>query len=87
MAEKDHSFEREMVIQRIRNPQDDSQYVDIAITTKLTVQTGSGPTFMRNVYNFNTYQLFSGEQSKPFPVKTADDLKAAAHDFAAAHPD
>jgi menaquinone-dependent protoporphyrinogen IX oxidase len=31
------SFKRRMVIQRVRNPQDDSQWVDIAITTAIII--------------------------------------------------
>lgn len=81
-------LKRKMVIQRVRNPQDSTQFVDIAITVEIGVQTGSGNSFQRNRYSFATLQLGDeNERSNVFEASSVDDVKAAADQFFAEHPD
>ena len=82
------TFVRTMVIQRVRNRDDRSQWVDIALTIKETSHTGQGVTFQRNVRTYSSHLLYDqSEQSAPFEVKSKADLDAAIEAFAAAHPD
>jgi hypothetical protein len=94
--------EREMQIQRIRNPDDPSQFVDIASTNKYTVQEGTGATFKRSLVTLQTGELaaamiqvdasgvpISGpaDVSEVFKVKKPEDLTAAAARFREQHPE
>jgi hypothetical protein len=78
---------RKMVIQRIRNPEDRSQWVDVADTVEITVEHGSGVIFTRTVFTFQTFYIADpSDRSEPFEVTSDADLRAARDAFAASHP-
>jgi hypothetical protein len=82
----DAEFSRDMVIQRVRNPKDKSQYVDVASTRKLTTQKGRGQTFRRDIGEYFGLDLGDPDQrSALFTVRNRADLQGAAEEFAAEH--
>jgi hypothetical protein len=83
-----HEFGRVMIIQRVRNSKDKSQYTDVAITLAIITQTGEGQTFVRNVTDYAGVQLGDpDDRSDAFVVRSRADLLAQEDAFRAAHED